>query len=152
MQPNDEAQKDARDETDYIAALQDMRSIRDEATSPWQRTEAEREIIAIEEELRLIRARMRARATDSRSERDDALAEAVEELEEIAGAIDDAVKNARSILCTLDEDYGTRLLGSADAYWIAHVRTALGTYGTPHATTLDDTIDSIRRELGDDDV
>lgn len=58
---NEDAQRDAQDYADYLAALQDMRSVLADASTPWQRTEAEREIVAIQEELRLIRARMRAR-------------------------------------------------------------------------------------------
>ena len=62
-----------------------------------------------------------------------------EELDEIRDEVKDLMRKARSLL------RGTSEYGAADAYWLAHIETALGggRYRT-YSTTMRDSINGLR--------
>lgn len=67
------------------------------------------------------------------------------QLEDLRYEIVEAIQNADKLL------RGNRHYNSASGYWIAHIKSALGDMGySTHATTMQDTIDSIREETEDE--
>jgi hypothetical protein len=75
--------------------------------------------------------------------------EAAEILLDAKEAIEEALEQARTALRAVDDDFPYE---QADAYWLAHIRTALDRehgYLSGSMVTMQDTIDALQREEED---
>lgn len=75
----------------------------------------------------------------------------IETIEDVAETLDDvrqsmmeAIGEASTALRRLKDTYASHEAAAAEQYWLAHIKSALGGMGySTHATTMDDTIDSL---------